>query len=333
MVCLENHYLEVLDTMGAWRCVRFESGHVGVVDNQGKKMLELGNYQDLKFVEHGFLRVLDGKEFFIDMKNGALYTQLPEFVRFGDFELAHICGFLCTRTKRLYEVQAIPADAWHGKQGLYLSLPYKGEPSEKIKRKMVSTPSRYLVCLLNGDESGVYWKMQVFEDYSLLVMDDMGNYFHARNSARSRMAVKEHLGRVVNEADKAMIIHAVRAIEEQVADQLRKEAMKVRREAEQEREKQIAMLVSAEPFQIGNKWGLRNKGRIVVPPIYRAIKQPVGRYCAFELHPKQWGVMAVDGKIEVEPRYEEVELHADGTADLTVRHGKVIVMRLGIRNG
>lgn len=115
---------------------------------------------------------------------------MPEFVHFGDFEIANIGGYLCTRTQKLYEVKAIPAEAWHGKYGLYLSLPYSGEPEEKIKKMMIWTPSRYVVCLLNGDESGVYWKMRVFEDYTLLVMDDQGNYYHVKRSTRSRRVVE-----------------------------------------------------------------------------------------------------------------------------------------------
>ena len=235
---------------------------------------------------------------------------------------------MCTRTKKLYEVKAIPAEAWHGKYGLYLSLPYSGDPEEKIKKMMIWPPSRYVVCLLNGDESGVYWKVRVFEDHTLLVMDDNGNYYHVKKSARSRKAVKEHLGQARNEADRAVIVHAVREIEEQVADHLKKEAAKAKREAEKEREQQIATLVSAEPFNIGNKWGLRSKGRIVVPPIYRSVKSPVGRYCAMESYPGIWGVIAVDGKVEVEARYEDVVIHTDGTVDLTVRPGKVISKKL-----
>ena len=255
---MEGNIQTVLDTRGALRCVRFESGNVGVVTTQGKTKLVVGPFQQLSFADNGFLRVFNGREFFIDMKNGELYAQMPEFVHFGDFEIANICGYLCTRTKKLYEVKAIPAEAWHGKYGLYLSLPYSGEPEEKIKKMMIWTPSRYVVCLLNGDESGVYWKMRVFEDYTLLVMDDQGNYYHVKRSARSRKAVKEHLGQAKNEADRAVIVHAVREIEEQVADYLKRESAKAKREAEKEREQQIATLVSAEPFNIGNKWGLRS---------------------------------------------------------------------------
>ena len=356
---MEGNIQKVLDTRGALRCVRFESGNVGVVTTQGKTKLVVGPFQELSFADNGFLRVfnrrsseshqdrlndrvaseedeVNGREFFIDMKNGELYAQMPEFVHFGDFEIANIGGYLCTRTKKLYEVKAIPAEAWHGKYGLYLSLPYSGEPEEKIKKMMIWTPSRYVVCLLNGDESGVYWKMRMFEDYTLLVMDDQGNYYHVKRSARSRSvarpqrkkAVKVFLGQTKNEADRMMIVHAVREIEEQVADYLKKEATKAKREAEKEREQQMAMLVSAEPFNIGNKWGLRSKGRIVVPPVYRSVKSPVGRYCAMESYPGIWGVIAVDGKVEVEARYEDVVIHTDGTVDLTVRPGKVITKKL-----
>ena len=333
---MEGSIQKVLDTRGALRCVRFESGNVGVVTTKGNTKLVVGPFQQLSFADNGFLRVFNGREFFIDMKNGELYAQMPEFVHFGDFEIANIGGYLCTRTKKLYEVKAIPAEAWHGKYGLYLSLPYSGEPEEKIKKMMIWTPSRYVVCLLNGDESGVYWKMRVFEDYTLLVMDDQGNYYHVKRSARSRSvarpqrkkAVKVFLGQAKNEADRMMIVHAVREIEEQVADYLKKEATKAKREAEKEREQQMATLVSAEPFNIGNKWGLRSKGRIVVPPVYRSVKSPVGRYCAMESYPGIWGVIAVDGKVEVEPRYEDVVIHTDGTVDLTVRPGKVITKKL-----
>ena len=329
---MEGNIQKVLDARGALRCVRFDSGNVGVVTTGGRTVLVVGEFRELGFADNGFLRVSNGKEFFVDMMNGEPYAEMPEFVRFGDFEIAYIGGYLCTRTKRLYEVKAIPAEAWHGKFGLYLSLPYNGEPEERILKMMIWTPSLFAVCLLNGDDSGVYWKMRVFEDYSLLVMDDEGNYYHVKKSARSRKAVKVLLGQARNEADKTMMVHEVREIEERVADIMKREAAKARREAEVEREQRIATLASAEPFCIGNKWGLRSGGRIVVPPIYRCVKSPVGRYCAMESCPGMWGVIAIDGKVEVEARYENVVIHTDGSVDLTLRPGKVISRKLGIGN-
>lgn len=320
--------MEVLDSRGALRCVRFDSGDVGVMNAQGKSLMVLGPYQQLRFAGNGFLRVMNRWEFFIDMRNGELYAQMPEFIHFGEFELAYIGGHLCTRTKRLYEVQAIPAEAWLGKGGMFLKLPFNGEPEEETVRRMLERRKRYEVCLLNGDESGVYWLTQVMDDWSVLVMDEEGNYYHATKSTRSAKAVKRLLGKVEREADKTRIVHAVREIEEQVADRLKREAEKAKRDAEKERKRELTVLLAAEPFSIGNKWGLRNKGRIVVPPIYRQVKSPVGHYCVVESYPGCWGVIAVDGKVEVDARYEHVEIHPDGTVDLTVRPGKVITRKL-----
>ena len=95
----------------------------------------------------------------------------------------------------------------------------------------------------------MYWKIRDFEDHTLLVMDDEGNYYHVKKSARSRKAVKVLIGQGRSEADRAMTVRAVREIEEQVADRLKEEAEKARREAVKERERQMAMLVAAEPFR------------------------------------------------------------------------------------
>ena len=43
---------------------------------------------------------------------------------------------------------------------------------------------------------------------------------------------------------------------------------------------------------------------------------------------QQWGVIALDGRIVVEPKYEDVEIFEDGTAELTVFKGKKIRMRM-----
>ena len=108
IVTMKEKIQKVLDTRGALRCVRFESGNVGVVTTQGKTKLVVGPFQQLSFADNGFLRVFNrrsseshqarlndrvaseedevsGREFFIDMKNGELYAQMPEFVHFGDF--------------------------------------------------------------------------------------------------------------------------------------------------------------------------------------------------------------------------------------------------------
>ncbi|MEQ3012771.1 hypothetical protein DW146_18245, partial [Phocaeicola vulgatus] len=82
------------------------------------------------------------------------------------------------------------------------------------------------------------------------------------------------------------------------------------------------------PFRMGMKWGLKWGDRIVVPPCYRNICVPVGGYCAFEGNACQWGVMALDGKVVVEARYQKVEIEKDGTVHLTIIPGKVKTINL-----
>ncbi|MGN0282697.1 MAG: hypothetical protein ACI4B3_10450 [Prevotella sp.] len=323
-----NNIKKVFDERGAMRCVLFDSGNAGVVNAQGEKVLELGPCEWLKFGVHGFLKGYCGREFFIDMMNGEPYSSMPEIMDIGGFELTYIGGYICTRTKKLYEFKGIPEMVYMGKKGLYLTLPVDREPEENIREKMIAIERSYYVCLLNGDDSGVYWRIEGFEDGTLVVMTDDGSYYHVTRNARTGKAEKHSLGRVANEADKAMMVQTMRNMDEQVADNLKKEAAKAKKIAEKEREKQIATLVSAEPFRIGSKWGLRKEGRIVVPPIYRNLKSPVGKYCAVEKYPGIWGVIAVDGKVEIEPRYEGVKIRPDGTVELTVFNGKTMIKKL-----
>ena len=75
-------------------------------------------------------------------------------------------------------------------------------------------------------------------------------------------------------------------------------------------------------FESGNVGVVNSQGRI------KLVEGPVGRYCAMESYPGIWGVIAIDGKVEIEPKYEGVMIHTDGTVDLTVRRGKVITKKL-----
>ncbi|MDU9009616.1 MAG: hypothetical protein E7G44_12185, partial [Phocaeicola vulgatus] len=82
------------------------------------------------------------------------------------------------------------------------------------------------------------------------------------------------------------------------------------------------------PYRMGMKWGLKLGERIIVPPKYRKILPPVGVYCAFEESACRWGVMALDGKVMVEARYQEVDIENNGMVHLTVIPGKVKTVKL-----
>ncbi len=328
---MKKEIKEILDTKGKFRCVRFASGEVGLVDGQDNALQVLGQWDDLKFGTRGFLHITNqGRSAYMDMKNGELYAQMPEFMNIGRFELTVIGGYMCTRTKKIYETPEVPKEILQAvDHGMYLVLPFDGEPSDEIKNRMIVRKKPYLVCLLDGDDSGVYWLIDSFADDSPLVMDDEGNYFHAEMDKMTRKAVKTALGKVDNVAAKAMMTYRTREISA-VKDQLMKDRKAAARErAARNRVKNMEAIAGAEPFRIGNKWGLRIDGRIAVPPIYRTVEPPIGHYCVMENTCGCWGVVAVDGKVEIDPRYEKVVLHEDGTAELTVFKGKVITKKLG----
>ena len=266
----------------------------------------------------------------MDMMNGEPYVSMPEIIQIGKFELARIGGMMCTRTKKIYEMLEVPVEVLQGGMNrLYMMLPYDGEPVEEIRKRMTVTKKPYLVCLLNGDDSGVYWLIDTFTDGTPLVMDNEGNYYHAYLDKNTKKAVKTHLGKVDNEAGKAMIAYKAREISAEQERMVKEREAAAQAKAAQEREKKMKAITTAEPFKLGSKWGLRQDGRILVPAIYRSMEAPVGHYSVVEAYPGFWGVIAIDGRVEVEPRYEKVVLHEDGTADLTISSGRVITKKLG----
>ena len=78
---------------------------------------------------------------------------------------------------------------------------------------------------------------------------------------------------------------------------------------EEKRRKRLEEIKDVLPFRMGMKWGLKWGDRIVVPAC-------------------QWGVMALDGKVVVEARYQKVEIEKDGTVHLTIIPGKVKTIKL-----
>ena len=301
-----------------------------MVDEQDTPLITIGPYQNLCFATHGFLKISNqGRHIYIDSNNGELYTQIPEFIKIGHFELTSIGGMIYTRTKKIYEISEMPIELVEtGNHGIYLTLPYDRELEEEIKNRMTVVSKPYQVCLLSGADSGVYWLIDTFADGTPLVMDNDGNYYHAELDRKTQKAVKTYLGKVDNEAGKAMMVYKTREISAEREQKMKDREAARQAKAAQEREKQIRAITAAEPFRIGSKWGLRQDGRTVVPPIYRSVEAPVGHYSVMEAYPGFWGVIAIDGKVEVEPRYEKVVLHRDGTAELTTTGGRVVTKKL-----
>lgn len=102
------------------------------------------------------------------------------------------------------------------------------------------------------------------------------------------------------------------------------ERVRKRLEAEHEarRQKTLDDYQRAVPFCIGSKWGLKVGDRLTVPPMYRMIKPPVGKFCVVEKNYGQWGLIAVDGSVLIEPKYPEITIEDDGVVMVTSVTGK-----------
>ena len=85
---------------------------------------------------------------------------------------------------------------------------------------------------------------------------------------------------------------------------------------------------NVELYQAGKKWGVKVDGKVVVPPLYNHIEQPIGAYCAFEQMPRHWGIMTLKGKVIVEAKYEKVEFLDNGKAVVTNITGKTQTINL-----
>lgn len=81
-------------------------------------------------------------------------------------------------------------------------------------------------------------------------------------------------------------------------------------------------------FPDGNEMGIKTGRPYCCSSQVSKNPSPVGYYCAYEENACQWGVMALDGKVIVEARYQEVAIERNGTVHLTVFPGKVKTIKL-----
>ena len=193
----ENRHTEIFDTReDGLKCVRFESGQVGVVDERGEVVYQIDKCRHIEFAEHDFLKLKFGMAeilgnptlknapsddesylrsiFYVDMKSGQTYGSMPQILHRKGFELLNVGGFLCTRTRKCYMVKRKPDIIAASPNGLYLPLTCFNLPDDERLNDIFRWYDVYEVCLLKDDDSRVYWLLRVYKDYSVLVMDENG---------------------------------------------------------------------------------------------------------------------------------------------------------------
>jgi len=319
-------YREVFDICANRAAVRFKDGRTGVVDESGVPMVVTGCCRRLRFLKGELLSVTkeDGSDCYTDLKTNRTYQERPVVFSYGGIELLRVGETFHSRTRKAYT-------SMHGLHkdslcfyGFYLKIPdYRVPKSCRLVDPVWSTIFDVFACVLEGDDEEVYWCCGCLADRSIVVMDGEGNYYHVEKGKGKRYIACN--APKAGEADFASVVEGLRKEAGRRAESIQRERQQ---NEEEKRRKRLEEIKDVLPFRMGMKWGLKWGDHIVVPPCYRNICIPVGGYCAFEGNACQWGVMALDGKVVVEARYQKVEIKGDGTVHLTIIPGKVKIIKL-----
>ena len=319
-------YREVFDLCADRAAVRFEDGRTGVVDKSGVLMVVTDRCRRLRFLKGELLSVTkeDGSDCYTDLKTNRTYQERPVVFSYGGIELLRVGETFHSRTRKAYA-------SMHGLHkdslcfyGFYLKIPdYRVPKSCRLVDPVWSAIFDVFACVLEGDDEEVYWCCGCLADRSIVVMDGEGNYYHVEKGKGKRYIACN--APKAGEADFASVVEGLRKEAGRRAESVQRERQQ---NEEEKRRKRLEEIKDVLPFRMGMKWGLKWGDRIVVPPCYRNICVPVGGYCAFEGNACQWGVMALDGKVVVEARYQKVEIEKDGTVHLTIIPGKVKTIKL-----
>lgn len=318
-------YREVLAIKERFAVMRLQSLRVRVVDDTGTNVAELDNCLKVKFLKDDLLQVccIGNTVLYMDLRNGRCYSVRPRVLRYGSIELLQVNHDYCSRTKQVYTNRCglnPRSIVW---MGFYVKMYDQNVPPWCRRMEYEGFCHEPQVCLLEGDKERVYCLSGWLPDKSIVVMDEEGRYYQVEKGREKRYVACNHpTGR--HEDFDEVIALLQRQADERLAERLREEE----RETEKKRQLIISGSRDAVPYQSGMKWGLKTAGRILIPPVYRRILQPVGGYCVYQDSSCQWGVLTVDGRIVIRARYMEVEIDNDGTAHLTLIPGKKETVKL-----
>ena len=325
-ITVKPRYAEVFDIRDDRAAVRFGKSQCGVVDGAGVPEISLDRCRRLKFLKGELLAVTEdaGTVFYMDMKTNRTYREKPLVLSYGSVELLRVGETFHSRTQKAYaSMKGLHKDSLSFYE-YYLKIPdYRIPKSCKLVDSVWSTVFDVFACLLEGDDEEVYWCCGRLADRSIVVMDGNGRYYHAEKGKRKRYIAANIPGPGEKDFDTV-----IKQLKEEAGQRAEEAYRQQRREEEDKRRRRLEEIRDVLPFRMGMKWGLKWGERIVVPPKYRKILSPVGGYCAYEENACQWGVMALDGRVVVEARYQKVEIENNGTVHLTLIPGKVKTIKL-----
>ena len=332
-------YREFVDSKGEFAIIKLPDGKMTVVNRQGEQVLEPGDYYDMKLLDGNILFYRPRRKAicYYDLlakaviDDGTNVAGAPQVVNIKGWEFIEYNDIFMSRTQEDFSLPYRPSQYDFLNYGYYMIYRSKSSASgcqvwyhyEGGEGKMrLSYEDSRNVCFLRNDYEHVYWLCAVLYGEHIVVMDSKQNYYLVDSNLK-----KTYIGRN-NPKNKEEDLQYVMP---RLGKKYYHEAMLQKKKMEASEmlllhEKSAAGHV--ELYQAGKKWGVKVDGKVVVPPLYHSIAQPVGAYCAFEQIPRHWGVMTLKGKVIVDAKYEKVEIHDNGIAVLTGILGKTQTIQL-----
>ena len=333
-------YREFVDCNDDFAIVKLNDGKMTVVNRQGEQVIEPGNYYEMKFLRGNILSYRPRRKTvcYYDLLARVVIDEdihekdAPEVITINKWEFVEYNGLFRSRTYEHFALPFRPSqyDLWN--YGYYLIYNfqcstasgcqewiYKEEDGGSMRMYKENSEK---VCFLRGDHTHVYWLCADLYDSGIVVMDSHEDYYFVDSSLK-----KTYIGCNQPKTESENLTVAMPRLGKLVYER----EMKRRKEQE---EQELLLLHekseagSVELYQAGKKWGLKMDGKVVVPPLYHSISQPVGAYCAFEQMPRHWGIMNLKGKVIVDAKYEKVEVLANGKAVVTTITGKTQTINL-----
>ena len=332
-------YREFVDSKGEFAIIKLSDGKMTVVNRQGEQVLEPGDYYDMKLLDGNilFYRPRRKAKCYYDLlakaviDDGTNVAEAPHVVNIKGWEFIEYNDIFMSRTQEDFSLPYHPSQYDFLNYGYYMIFRFRPSApgcqvwyyceGDEGKMRMSNEESRN-VCFLRNDYEHVYWLCAVLYGERIVVMDSKEDYYLVDSNLKKTYIGCNH---PKNENEDLNFVMP------RLGKKYYHEAMLQKKEMEANEmlllhEKSEAGHV--ELYQAGKKWGVKVDGKVIVPPLYCSIAQPVGAYCAFEEIPRHWGVMTLKGKVIVDAKYEKVEIRDNGIAIVTGITGKTQTIKL-----
>ena len=332
-------YREFVDSKGEFAIIKLPDGKMTVVNRQGEQVLEPGDYYDMKLLDGNilFYRPRRKAKCYYDLlakaviDDGTNVAETPHVVNIKGWEFIEYNDIFMSRTQEDFSLPYHPSQYDFLNYGYYMIFRFRPSvpgcqvwyycEGDEGKMRMSNEESRN-VCFLRNDYEHVYWLCAVLYGECIVVMDSKEDYYLVDSNLKKTYIGCNH---PKNENEDLNFVMP------RLGKKYYHEAMLEKKEMEANEmlllhEKSEAGHV--ELYQAGKKWGVKVDGKVIVPPLYCSIAQPVGAYCAFEEIPRHWGIMTLKGKVIVDAKYEKVEIRDNGIAIVTGITGKTQTINL-----